>query len=222
MKNNSCFCKKNMPVFLTWKEIKKKTNSIDHQILNAIDSLGHGAVFVPTDFLSFGSRQAVDIALHRLVRKGTIRRLARGIYDFPKEHPKLGKLQPSPEKIAEALVGRDCTRIQPTGAYAANILGLSEQVPAKVVFLTDGPSRTIKIGVTTIQLRRTTPKNMAMADRLSGRLIQALRELGKENVTTERIEHLKRIIPIGKRQELLKDIRLAPEWMHPIFRKLAE
>jgi hypothetical protein len=67
-------------------------------------------------------------------------------------------LQPSPKKIAEALVCRDCTRIQPTGAYATNILRLSDQVPAKVVFLTDGPSRTLKIGATTIQIRRTSPK----------------------------------------------------------------
>ena len=204
------------------KRNQKKPNSTDDQILKAINSLGHGAVFVPTDFLSFGSRQAVDIVLHRLVRKGTIRRLARGIYDFPKEHPKIGKLQPSPEKIAEALVGRDRTRIQPTGAYAANILGLSEQVPAKVVFLTDGPSRTVKIGTTTIQLRRTTPKNMAMAGRLSGLLVQALRELGKEHINPERIEHLKRTIPLNARQELLKDIRFAPEWMHSIFKELAE
>jgi Family of unknown function (DUF6088) len=204
------------------KRNQKKPNSTDDQILKAINSLAHGAVFVPTDFLSFGSRQAVDIVLHRLVRKGTIRRLTRGIYDFPKEHPKIGKLQPSPEKIAEALVGRDCTRIQPTGAYAANILGLSEQVPAKVVFLTDGPSRTVKIGTTTIQLRRTTPKNMAMAGRLSGLLVQALRELGKENITLERLEHLKQTIPLSARKELLKDIRFAPEWMHSIFRELAE
>ncbi|MCF7852373.1 MAG: type IV toxin-antitoxin system AbiEi family antitoxin domain-containing protein [Simkaniaceae bacterium] len=204
------------------KSKQKKSNSIDHQILNAINTLGHGAVFVPTDFLSLGSRQTVDTVLHRLVQKGIIRRLARGIYDFPKEHPKLGKLQPSPEAIAEALVGRDCTRIQPTGAYAANILGLSEQVPAKVVFLTDGPSRMVKIGTTTIQLRRTTPKNMAMAGRLSGLLVQALRELGKENITPERIEHLKQTIPLNARQGLLKDIRFTPEWMHSIFKELAE
>lgn len=204
------------------KKDQKKTNSTDDQILKAITSLGSGAVFVPTDFLSCGSRQAVDIVLHRLVRKGTIRRLARGIYDFPKVHSKLGKLLPSPEKIAEALVGRDCTRIQPTGAYAANILGLSEQVPAKVVFLTDGPSRTVKLGATTIQLRRTTPKNMAIAGRLSGLLVQALRELGKEHITLERIEHLKRTIPLNARQELLKDIRFIPEWMHSIFKELAE
>ncbi|HLB34155.1 MAG TPA: DUF6088 family protein [Chthoniobacterales bacterium] len=204
------------------KRDQKKASSVDDQILKAINSLGHGAVFVPTDFLSFGSRQAVDIALYRLVRKGTIRRLARGIYDFPKVHPKLGKLLPSPEKIAKALVGRDGTRIQPTGAYAANILGLSEQVPAKVVFLTDGSSRTVKIGATTIQLRRTTPKNMVMAGRLSGLLVQALRELGKDHITPERIEHLKRTIPLDARQKLLKDIRFTPEWMHSIFRKLAE
>jgi hypothetical protein len=204
------------------KSNRKQPNSIDHRIFKEINTLGHGAVFVPTDFLSFGSRQTVDIVLHRLVRKGTIRRLARGIYDFPEEHPKLGKLQPSPEKIVEALIDRDCTRIQPTGAYAANILGLSEQVPAKVVFLTDGPNRTVEIGATIIQLRRTTPKNMVMAGRLSGLLVQALRELGKENVTSERLEHLKRTIPLNARQELLKDIRFAPEWMHPIFRELAD
>lgn len=200
----------------------QKFKSIDSKIVEAINVRGPGAVFVPTDFLDLGNRQVIDIVLHRLVRKGTIRRLARGIYDFPEEHPILGKLQPSPEKIAEALVDRDCTRIQPTGAYAANILGLSEQVPAKVVFLTDGPSRTVKIGTTTIQLRRTTPKNMAMAGRLSGLLVQALRELGKENVTSERLEHLKRILPMDQRQQLLKDFRLVPEWMHSIFRKLAE
>lgn len=204
------------------KNNQKQRKSIDYKILNAICALGHGAVFVPTEFLSFGSRQTVDVVLHRLVQKGTIRRLARGIYDFPEEHPVLGKLQPSPEKIAEALIGRDCTRIQPAGAYAANILGLSEQVPAKVVFLIDGSSRIVKIGRTTIQLRRTTPKNMAMAGRLSGLLVQAFREIGKENVTAERIEHLKRILPLDRRQELLKDIRLAPEWMHSIFRELAE
>lgn len=204
------------------KRNKKNPNSIDNQILKAINSLGQGAVFVPIDFLALGSRQAVDIVLHRLVRKGTIRRLARGIYDFPKEHSKLGKLFPSPEKVAEALAGRDGSRIQPTGAYAANILGLTEQVPAKVVFLTDGQSRIVTIGKTTIQLRRTTPRNMVMAGRLSGLLVQALRALGKDNITQERIEYLKRTIPLDARKELLKDIRFAPEWMHFIFRKLAE
>jgi hypothetical protein len=201
---------------------KKSPQSIDSTILATIFGRGRGSVFVPADFLDIGSRKAVDIALHRLSRKGTIRRLARGLYDFPKEHPVLGPLSPSAEAVARALAGRDRTRLQPAGAYAANALGLSEQVPAKAVFLTDGPSRTVKIGSTTIQLRRTTARNMAAAGRLSGLLIQALRELGKEHVTQERREHLRRTIPVDKRRELLKDIRLAPAWMHPIFRELAE
>ena len=157
-------------------------------------------MFVPADFVNIGSREAVDVVLHRLVRQGTIRRLARGVYDFPKEHPVLGLLAPSVEEIARALAGRDRTRLQPTGAYAANALGLSEQVPAKAVFLTDGPTRTVKIGPTTIQLRRTTPKNMEAAGRLSGLLIQALRELGQEHVTPERREHLKRTIPADEQR----------------------
>jgi hypothetical protein len=200
----------------------KSPQSIDSQILAAIHGRGRCSVFVPADFLDLGSRQAVDIALHRLARKGTIRRLARGVYDFPKEHPVLGPLQPSAEAVAKALAGRDRTRLQPAGAYAANALGLSEQVPAKAVFLTDGPSRTVKIGPMTIQLRQTTAKNMAAAGRLSGLLIQALRESGKEHVTPERREHLKRTLPAEKRRELIKDITLAPAWMHPIFRELAE
>lgn len=201
---------------------RKHPQSIDSQIRAAIRKRGRGAVFVPADFLDLGSRDAVDIVLHRLARKGTIRRLARGVYDFPEEHPVLGLLSPSAEAVARALAGRDHTRLQPAGAYAANALGLSEQVPAKAVFLTDGPSRTVKIGAMTIQLRRTTAKYMAAAGRLSGLLIQALRELGKEHLTAERKEHLKQTLPADKRRELIKDLRLAPAWMHPIFRELAE
>ncbi len=201
---------------------RKETQSIDSQALARIHGWGRGSVFVPSDFLDLGSREAVDLVLHRLARKGTIRRLARGVYDFPKEHPVLGLLSPSADAVARALAGRDRTRLQPAGAYAANILGLSEQVPAKAVFLTDGPSRTVKIGPTTIQLRRTTPRNMEAAGRLSGLLMQALRELGEEHITPERRAHLKRTLPADKRRELLKDLRLAPAWMHPIFRELAQ
>ena len=176
---------------------------------------------VPADFLDLGSRQAVDLALHRLAKKGAIRRLARGVYDLPKRDPVLGTLSPSADTIAHALAGRDRTRLQPAGAYAANVLGLSDQVPAKAVFLTEGPTRTVKIGPMTIQLRQTTPRNMAAAGRLSGLVIQAFRELGKDLVTPARVEHLKRTLPACQRQELLRDLKLAPAWMHPIFRELA-
>ena len=199
----------------------KSPNSIDARILAAVRAKGRGSVFAPADFLGMGSRSAVDVTLHRLVAQRKIRRLARGVYDLPRKHTTLGPLLPSPESVAKTLARRDRTRLQPAGAFAANALGLTEQVPAKVVFLTDGPSRTVRIGATTIQLRRTTPKNMETAGRLSGMVIQAFRSLGKDYITPERIAHLKRTIPAAKRRELLDDIPLAPGWMQPIFRELA-
>jgi hypothetical protein len=201
---------------------KHSPKSIDAKILARISRNGRGSVYVPGGFLDLGSREAVDLVLHRLAKKGILRRLARGVYDFPKKHPTLGLLLPSVDTIAKALAGRDHARLQPAGAYAANALGLSEQVPAKAVFLTDGPSKTVKIGPMTIQLRRTTPRNMAAAGRLSGLIIQAFRDLGKDHVTPARIEHLKRTLPRDKRRALLKDLKLAPAWMHPHFRLLAE
>jgi hypothetical protein len=95
-------------------------------------------------------------------------------------------------------------------------------VPAKAEFLTDGPSRTVRVGKTTIQLRRTTPRNMAAAGKLSGLVVQALRALGQKHVTPERISHLRRSIPPEKRRELLKGIAVAPAWMHPFLRQIAE
>ena len=201
---------------------EKEPQGVEKAILASIRRRGRGAVFVPADFLDLGSRDSVDVALHKLTRAGVIRRLARGVYDFPKEHPVLGQLTPTAEAIAKALANRDHTRIQPAGAYAANALGLTEQVPAKAVFLTDGPSRTVTVGPMTIQLRQTTARNMAVAGRLSGLLIQAFRELGKEHITPERIALLKKKLPLEKRREILQDVKLAPAWMRPIFRELAE
>jgi hypothetical protein len=190
-------------------------------IKSRIYGSGRGSAFTPTDFLDLGGRDAIDKALSRLAIKGTIRRLARGLYEYPRQHPELGTLSPDIQKVAKALAGKDRLRLQPAGAYAANLLGLSDQVPAKVVFLTDGPSRTVKIGRQEIQLRRTTPRNMAAAGRLTGLLTQALRHLGQKHITPARLAHLKRTLPAKERQRLLKDLSLAPAWMHPIFRELA-
>jgi hypothetical protein len=196
--------------------------SIDNRILSRIYGSKGGAMFTPSDFLDLGSRRAVDLALHRLVEKKILRRLARGLYEYPRKHPELGTLSPDIQKVAKALAGKDRIRLQPAGAYATNLLGLSEQVPAKAVFLTDGPSRTVKIGRQEIHLRHTTPRNMAAAGRLSGLLMQAFRHLGKEHITPQRMAHLKRTLPAKERKQLMKDLALAPTWMHPLFRELAE
>ena len=201
---------------------KKSAESIESTIFARVKRWGRGCVVLPIHFLDLGSRQAVGVALHRLAKAKYIRRLSRGVYDYPIIDPLLGQLSPSIDSITKALTQRDRIRLQPSGGYALNLLGLSEQVPARIVFLTEGQSRAIKIGPRTILLRRTTPRNMATAGHLSGLVIQAFRTLGKKHVTPARIEKLRSTIPLKQRQELLRDIALAPAWMHPLFYDLAE
>lgn len=202
--------------------MKNSRQTVDKKVLSRIYGSKGGAVFAPGDFLDLGSRRAVDLVLHRLVKRQVLRRLARGLYEYPRTHPVLGTLSPDIQKVAKALAGKDRLRFQPAGAYAANLLGLSEQVPAKIVFLTDGPTRRVTIGKLEIHLRRTTPRNMAAAGKLSGLLIQAFRSLGEQHITAKRMAHLKRVLPEKERRKLLKDLPVAPTWMHPLFRELAE
>jgi hypothetical protein len=202
--------------------MSKRPQSIEKAVLDRIHGHGRGWVFTPRHFLDLAPRPAIASALKRQTDAGHLRQLARGLYDYPKRHPRLGMLAPTPDALARALAGRDEVRLQASGAYAANLLGLSDQVPAKVVFLTDGPSRVVRIERMSLELRRTTPRNVAAAGRLSGLVIQALRHLGQEHVTPARIAHLKRTLASIERRSLLKDIKLAPTWMHQNLRDLAE
>jgi hypothetical protein len=195
--------------------------SIDSKILSRIYGRGKGCVVTPCDFLDLGSRQAVDLALHRLAKKGTLRRLARGLYDYPRIDPDLGLLSPTIDTIVKALKGRDKILLQPSGGYAANLLGLSDQVPMKVVFLTDGPARRVQIGKQIIMLKHTTPRAMASAGRVSGVVIQALRHIGKRQVDDAVVANLQKRLTANDKKQLLKDIRYAPAWIAAILRRLA-
>jgi hypothetical protein len=196
-------------------------SGINANIARHVQRARPGAVFTPALFSTLGSRAAIDKSLQRLAARGELRRLSRGLYDKPREDPLLGTLWPSVDAIVTALTGKDRLRLQPTGAYAANLLGLSEQVPARVEFLTDGTSRTVKAGPMQIVLKRTTPRQMAAAGRTSGLVIQALRSLGPGNLTADRMNKLRQTIPADQRSALLRDMALAPGWMQPFLRDLA-
>ena len=198
------------------------TQTLSGKILSRIYGKKRGWVFTPVHFRDLGNDIGIRKALQNLCGRGVVHRLERGLYLYPKTHPKLGVLSPTPDWIAQALAGKDVLRIQPSGAYAANLLGLSEQVPAKVVFLTDGMNRKIKVGNQEVILKRTTPKNMATAGRTSGLVIQALRHLGKAQVDDVVIDMLARRLSPDDRRQLIKDVRYAPAWIGVIFRRLAE
>ena len=200
----------------------KTNNSAADRIRRRVKRAAPDAVFHAGRFFDLDTRTAVDKALSRLVASGFLSRLARGLYYQPKQHSVLGVILPPVEAVAKALADRDHVKLQPFGGYAANLLRLSEQVPARVVFLTDGKPRKIHYGNQTIELRRAMPSMMAAAGRMTGLVIAGLRYVGKANVTPGRVIHLRKLLSPEDRHQLLKDIMLAPGWMHPHFRAIAQ
>ena len=199
----------------------KTHNSTADRIWNQVKRAADGTVFHSGQFLDLDSRASVDQALSRMAKAETLRRLARGLYYRPRRHPVLGEITPSVDAIAKALAERDRIKLQPSGAYAANLLRLSEQVPMRIVFLTDGKPRKISIGKRIIELRRASPRMMAAAGRMTGLLIAGLRFVGKANVPPGRVAHLRNLLSPADRRRLIDDLPLAPVWMHPHFRSIA-
>lgn len=201
--------------------MSKHPASTDSQVLRFIGKMKPGNVFTPRDLKAIGSRTAVASALSRHLRAGKLKQPARGIYQVPSAHPLLGEIRPTPDQIAKALAGKDDLKLQPSGAYAANLLGLSEQVPQRITYLTDGTPRQVRFGAQQIELRRTAPRNLATAGRVSGLVIQALRHIGQRHVDRSVIEKLRRRLGPKERAQLLKDVAFAPAWVGAFMSEIA-
>lgn len=200
--------------------MKKHADSIDAAILDRIRSGASGRVFSPADFLDLGTRATVDQALSRNCRAGRIRKIARGLYDVPRDHALLGHLAPDRSALLDAVARRDGAKIFSTGAHAANALGLCDQVPMRAVYLTTGRSRKIRVGASDIQLKSTPARYLAVKNHMSGIVIQALRWLGRKNVDADVIARLRRNLSADDRLALLQDARYAPGWIADIFHRL--
>jgi hypothetical protein len=172
------------------------------------------------DFLDLGSNGAVHTALHRLVKAKIITRLSRGIYAKPRFSTLLNQdVFPGAEEVAIAIAKRDKARLLPTGTQAQHALGMTNQVPLRIVYLTDGSPRTIKIGKRTIQFKKTTPKNLALKGDLSKLVVQALKDIGKDNVRPQELEKIQSLLLKENKQNLKHDIALAPQWIAEIMAK---
>ncbi len=216
--NDKMNCNKKILYLLQINE-RDRMQSIENKVLMKIKRIPRGVILFPEDFNSLGSSEAVRLALHRLERKKEIKRLGQGIYARPQISDLIGEVYPSIEEIAAAIAKRDRIRIVPTGIYALNALGLSTQVPMKVVLLTDGSPRLIKVGKRTILLKKAAPKNLSGKGEISRLVIQALKEIGKNRVT---VNEEKRILFLLKKENprfLLHDISLAPVWIQKIMRR---
>ena len=194
--------------------------SIDDQVEQIVNKFKAGSILFSQDFQKLKNSGAVKVALHRLVKRGDLKRLARGIFAKPKYSKLVGEVLPTTEAIALAIAKRDKARILPTGSYAMHVLGLTTQVPLRLVYLTDGSPRKITIGKRTIQFKKTTPKNLALKGKISKLVVQALKELGKANVTKNEIDKIQSLLKKEDRKLLKHDIALSPQWIAEIMTKL--
>ncbi len=198
-------------------------STIQDDILARIRGQGRGKVFTPKDFLDLGSRDAADQSLSRLVKGGEIQRLGRGLYHYPRMNERLGiPLGPDLDEIAEALGRQTGSRVVPSGAVAANRLGLSTQVPAKPVYLTDGRTRQVRVGSTLFQIRHAPPKELPVGSRTGAMVFQALRHLGQAAVDDQVVARLRQALSLEQRQKLLRDAQYTTDWIAAVVRQIAQ
>jgi len=194
-----------------------------NQIVARIEQLGLGKAFSAKDFLDIASRTMIDVTLASLAQSGKIRRIKRGLYDMPRINAALGgELSPDIDEAAQAIARRQRWKIVPEGAWAANLLGLSTQVPSKITYLTDGPNNEVLIGRRSIHFKHARPKAMAGLEGKFALVVQALRYLGKVGVSTREIQTLRTALSPAEKRRLVKDARFGVDWIYEVAKKIAE
>jgi hypothetical protein len=197
--------------------------TIEGKMLSRIYGNGRGWTFSQADFADLGSRSAVDSTLHRREKEGLIRRVLRGIYDYPRFSTLLGQtVSPDTDQVAHALARKFAWRIQPDGATAQNLLGLSTQVPARVVYLSDGPDRSYTVATTKLSFEHTALKEAGFKLPESRLIVQALKAFGEHRVTPTIIEQIRRKFGPALRQRILVDTKTATGWVYAAIQEIAK
>lgn len=184
--------------------------SVNNTIELKIGRLKPGDVFLPSDFKDLGTSTAIRKALSRFVEIGRVDRMGQGIYVIPKYDKVFGKVLPSIEQIANILAKKDHVKIKPSGQYALNKVGLSTQVPMRLVFLTSGHSKKIQIGKSAIIFKATTAKKLSMKGEITSLLFLGLEELDLKNISSTQLEHIQMLIKKDTSENLKYNLRLVP------------
>ncbi len=189
-----------------------KTTNTAKLIRQRIEQMPIGEPFTPAAFLECGTRASIDQTLSRLVKAGSITRVTRGVYVRPEISRFVGKVSPSPLKVAEMVAKTTGAIVQVHGAEAARRLKLTTQVPTQSVFATSGPSKRIRVGNMEIRLQHVCQRKLALAGRPAGLALAAMWYLGKKEVTPALIEKIRRQLGSGE-FEALKSSHSMPAWM---------
>jgi len=211
--------------------------SIEDKIVSRIYGRGRGWAFSQKDFSQLGRREAIDVSLYRLKKKGTIRRVIRGIYEYPKNSILLNtKLSPDIDQVARALARKFGWNIQPSGPAALNLMGVSMQVPGRYVYLSSGPDRSYKIEKTALQFQHAMLKEASFKLPESALIVQGLRSLGKAGITNQVIAGIRNWLDPSLRIKVLNDTKTVTDWiykpiqnicredrngLHPFYRRIS-
>jgi len=195
--------------------------STHNQIKSTILKSRKGKIIFSSNFSQYGTDVAIRHTFSRLCKEGILIRLSAGIYLYPEIDKEIGVIYPSIEKIAKEIAKQEKARIIPTGVYALNALGLSTQIPMRVVFLTDGTPRMINIeGEASIKFKKTAPKYLSFKSKLISLIVFALREIGENKATDEQLEKIKNLLKNEQKEIIINDLALAPVWVKNTISKL--
>lgn len=188
--------------------------TIEHKVISRIYGNGRGWAFSPKDFSDLGTRSSIDVALHRLLAKETIRRVIRGIYDYPQYSERLKRtLSPDVDQVARALARKFGWHIQPTGMAALNALRLSTQIQGQSAYQSDGPNRTYRIGKQDLIFKHAQRKESGFRHNESALLVQGLKTLGPDRITADTTGKLREWLPKELRPKVIKDTALVTGWI---------
>ena len=197
--------------------------SAHFKVVNRIKGKTRGSLFVVNDFLDITSQENVKKILLRLTNQDQLQRISPGIYYFPEKSKLLNtNVSPRIDKIAEAIARKNKMRILITEPLGANLLGLTTQVPAKYVFLTDGKSKKVTIGKQQIVFKHAAPSVMGLSRSKGGIVVQALKYFGEKRVSPEIKDQLKKKLPKKVKNDLLECLGHSPVWMHQHLKEIAK
>lgn len=186
-------------------------NTLPETILQQARSLPEGGVLSPKEFLHLGSRSAVDQAFSRLAKTGKLLRVARGAYAAPVSS-RFGSRAPAPEKVVKALAEQSGEIVVPHGASSANVLGLTQQVPIREVYLTSGRTRKLKLGRSEVLVKHAPRWMLALGTRPAGAAVRALAWIGPTHAGKS-LASLRRTLPRSEWQALASARATLPDWM---------
>lgn len=193
------------------------------KITSRIENHESDWVFVTNDFFDIAGYETVRSTLNRLVEDKEIIRIMKGIYYKPKYIELIGEYEaPSVNKVADAIARKYNWTIAPSGNTALNLLGLSTQVPAKWTYISDGRYASFSFSNVTIEFKRRNNGDISKMSTLTAMVIQSIKAIGKDKITSDQIEYLRGKLSEKEKSELLADSKTTSAWVYDVIKKISE